>query len=110
MAFGLRKKALHSLAVVLLLGIGVFGASIFVKGDLFKERLDELKEERASRMQAIQLRAAIWRTAHGLWKDNYLWGVGPGLFEQTFRPYRDRGLQSNPGHVHKEDTCYIYAL
>jgi len=47
-------------------------------------------------------RFTLWSPALKIWRDNPLWGGGPGHFDYRFRPYRPEEIQARPDHVHND--------
>jgi O-antigen ligase len=47
-------------------------------------------------------RFIIWAPAVKLWRENLWWGVGPGHFDERFRPVRPPSLQLQPERVHND--------
>jgi hypothetical protein len=48
------------------------------------------------------MRLALWSPAIRMWKDHYWTGVGPGLFDYNFGPYRPVQVQMRPLFVHND--------
>jgi O-antigen ligase len=48
------------------------------------------------------MRYSLWDPALRMWRDNPVWGVGPGHFDSLFRSYRPPGVQLQPDWVHND--------
>lgn len=48
------------------------------------------------------MRFSIWQPALKIWRDNFWWGVGPGLFDYRFPEYRPSDVQLRPYKVHND--------
>src|ERR1051325_3714160 len=48
------------------------------------------------------LRFLLWEPAIKVWKQNFWWGAGPGLFDYRFRQYRPEIVQHQPDRVHND--------
>lgn len=48
------------------------------------------------------MRLALWGPATKMWKDHFWTGVGPGLFDYNFGPYRPVQVQMRPLYVHND--------
>jgi O-antigen ligase len=48
----------------------------------------------------LSVRKALWINAYQIWREEPLWGGGPGHFDERFRPYRTRFSQFTPDHAH----------
>jgi len=44
----------------------------------------------------------MWTAAGQMWRDNLVWGVGPGHFDYRFREYRSEAFQQRPEHAHND--------
>jgi hypothetical protein len=49
----------------------------------------------AARLETMQL-------AEDMWEEHPWWGVGPGLFDYHYRPYRPERFQIRPEHAHND--------
>ena len=47
-------------------------------------------------------RFALWRPAIRIWRDNVLWGAGPGHFDYRFRQYRPEEIQARADRAHND--------
>lgn len=65
----------------------IFGTIIFLRWDLFSDKMKLFEHEQLSRN--ITSRWIIWRGAIGMFLDNPVFGAGPGTFRVLFPRYRD---------------------
>lgn len=47
-------------------------------------------------------RFALWRPAVQVWRQNPLWGSGPGHFDYRFKQFRPEQVQARAGRVHND--------
>jgi O-antigen ligase len=50
----------------------------------------------------MSMRRSIWKAAWSVWRQEPVFGAGPGHFDYRFRPYRDPIMQMRPGRAHND--------
>ncbi len=92
-----RNFRLTSLVLMIVL---VSGGIFFVENtESFKDRFRKAFEN--GRLE-LDIRHEIWDATARMWQDHVWWGVGPGLFDCRFRPYRPSVLQMRPDLAHND--------
>jgi O-antigen ligase len=94
----------HRIPAILLLAVLVGGGVFFVRNYLSKttsyvNRVEKLGNEHED---FLVVRGGLWTAAIQMWRDNFWWGVGPGLFDYRYPAYRSELMQGRPGHAHND--------
>ncbi|HEX3799747.1 MAG TPA: O-antigen ligase family protein [Verrucomicrobiae bacterium] len=95
-----RDFRLHGFVMLALL---VVGAAIVIPSVVVHTRIARTVQSG----KPDDLRLALWQSAAEMWRDNLLWGVGPGHFDYRFSAYRPVVVQLRPDRVHND---YLNAL
>lgn len=77
----------------------VGGAVVLPSSDAFKTRVRQLYSGGKLDDDA---RFALWKPAVEIWKQNPVWGAGPGHFDHLFKTVRPEAVQSRAGQVHND--------
>ena len=72
----------------------------FIKSDFAQDRIT--KANTPGTLDHIQSRTELWSAASNVWKEEKLFGVGPGHFDHRFSQHRPTTLQSRPIRVHND--------
>jgi O-antigen ligase len=97
-----RTYRLPSLALLLVLaGAGLW---LIPRSEVFHTRLRQLVAGGQLRDDA---RFALWRPALRVWRNNILWGAGPGHYDFRFPQYRPVEVQARADRAHND---YLNAL
>lgn len=96
----LRKRQYRIPALASLLLLVATATIVYQKSDKLQTRLQKMREGGSEAF--IGTRPAIWKAAWKMWRDNKIWGVGPGHFDYRFPKYRPREIQARPGRVHND--------
>lgn len=85
--------------VVLLAGGTFFSAHYLSKSASY---LTHVRSPDAGGIRDIDIRLSLWAAGEKMWRDNFWWGVGPGLFDYRFRQYRPETVQARPDRAHND--------
>lgn len=96
----LRKRQYRIPALAALLLLVATATIVYQKSDKLQTRLQKMREGGSAAF--IGTRPAIWKAAWKMWRDNKIWGVGPGHFDYRFPKYRPQEIQARPGRVHND--------
>ncbi len=96
----LRQRDYWKRALVVLTAAVVILGGFYWKADIGPERRERIDIAR----QVEDVRFQLWKPAFAMWKDHWLFGVGPAHFDARFRAYRpaDPALQTRPERVHND--------
>ena len=72
----------------------------FVKSDFAQDRIS--RANTPGTLDHIESRKELWSAASNVWKEEKLFGVGPGHFDHRFSEHRPPTLQSRPIRVHND--------
>ena len=90
----------YRLPALALLAVLVVGAVVLVpRSEMFQTRAKQLFVYGKLDDDA---RFALWRPAARIWRDNLLWGAGPGHFDCRFDQYRPEAIQARPERAHND--------
>ena len=90
------------LLLVLLLAGGGLAATHFLSKSVGYMRRVAKPDATGPGVVDTAARLQMWVPAVQMWRDNVLWGVGPGHFDYRFREYRPEGFQQRPDHAHND--------
>lgn len=90
----------HRLPAIIVLSVLAVGAILIIpKAMTLRLRFDRML---ASHELNQNLRYSLWEPAWQMWRENPVWGVGPGHFDSLFRAYRPEDVQLQPDWVHND--------
>jgi len=94
----------HRLPACLLLVILALGGTIFVTKYLSKSLsyIHRVGTSADNVQLNYAIRRDIWVAAGQMWRDNFLWGVGPAHYDYRFREYRPQNVQLSPDRAHND--------
>jgi O-antigen ligase len=94
----------HRIPALLLLVVLVGGGSFFVKNYLEKSLtyMSRVEGTLENGKDALNFRRDMWGAAEQMWRDNFLWGVGPAHYDYRFRQYRSEHVQARPDRAHND--------
>jgi len=94
----------HQLPAFLLLVFLLGGGTIFVTKYLAKNVTYTQRANETSSGGGIQynMRRDLWLAAAQMWRDNFLWGVGPAHYNYRFPAYRSQRVQMQPDRAHND--------
>ncbi len=95
-----RLRALLVL-LVLLIGGGFVSVHYLSKNIAYMRRVAKPNAEGPGEVDTAA-RLEMWVPAVQMWRDNFWFGVGPGLYDYRFREYRPEGIQQRPEHAHND--------
>jgi len=90
----------HRLAALIVLGVLTVAAVVILpKVMTFRLRFERLISHKELNQN---VRYSLWEPALEMWRENPVWGVGPGHFNSVFRAYRPQNVQLQPDWVHND--------
>ena len=96
---GFQKKFRLKLIIITFLfftAISIF----FIKSDFAQDRIS--RANTPGTLDHVESRTELWISAYQVWKEEKLFGVGPGHFDHRFSAHRPPTLQSQPVRVHND--------
>ena len=96
----LRDRQRQVIAFALFVVLLIAGLAWELKTREITTRLSGLTVGRDHPFSGLSVRKVLWKGAYQIWREQPLWGGGPGHFDERFRPYRTRFSQFTPGHAH----------
>lgn len=88
-------------ALALLVAIVLGGLYFGPRDVIFRTRLQQLQDPNNGGLND-KVRLGIWNAADQLWRENIVWGIGPGHFNDRFGKYRPALVQHSPERVHND--------
>ena len=96
---GFQKK--FRLKVIIITFLFFTAISIFfIKSDFAQDRIS--RANTPGTLDHVESRTELWISAYQVWKEEKLFGVGPGHFDHRFSAHRPPTLQSQPVRVHND--------
>lgn len=90
----------YRLPILVLLVVLVGAGAYFIpRTHVFQARL---KQVFAQGKLDDDVRFDLWLPATEMWKDNKVWGIGPGHFNYRFAQHRPQNVQLQPNRVHND--------
>ncbi len=94
----------HRLPAFLLLVVLAAGGTVFVTNYLSKtlSYMRRVGTPGETTELDFGVRLDIWTAAEQMWRDHFLWGVGPAHYDYCFREYRPESVQASPDRAHND--------
>ena len=94
----------HRLPAFLLLVVLAAGGTVFVTNYLSKtlSYMRRVGTPGETTELDFGVRLDIWTAAEQMWRDHFLWGVGPAHYDYCFREYRQESVQASPDRAHND--------
>ena len=95
---GHRKYRVQALVAL----VGMIALSYFAvaQSSFLKDRIHQAFQRESS--HDLNVRPLVWKAGINMWKDQPVFGVGPGQFDALFSLYRPRQVQERPGWMHND--------
>jgi O-antigen ligase len=96
-----RNHQRLALGVLIIL---VIGGTIFITKCLATTLSYDERVEQSGPAKQLNwdVRRDMWGAAVRMWRDHFLWGVGPAHYDYRFREYRPESMQMRPRRAHND--------